>query len=346
VLIDQQSDDVEPRRSIRLWTGIGAAALAISAGAAYLHFGSQGEGRVARTPSAVAPAAPKPQPVTLYAATNVRLRDRPSLFESNIVGRQQRGDAVSGIVTNGTAGEESWIDLGRGRGFINLVNLRVSPPPKLQQRFGEKRIKLPGKASLLDEPGVNGSVLARLPQGRAVNLAGITDNGYLEILLEQGGTGYIADGAGIIAATQLPDLPPAIIVKIDGNGCATGPEIDTMFRRITARQATNLRAVEEAKYADDDARDAAIARFRARTEGKSTIIPLNRSFRGLKVTGLGVHPESQSVYFADPPEKVRQVFRSAGYRVGRDGKLPSREIYASIDTGNAKVGQTDMGCGV
>jgi hypothetical protein len=110
-----------------------------------------------------------------------------------------------------------------------------------------------------------------------------------------------------------------------------------------------LKAVEDAKYPDDDARDAAIAKYRQRTEGKSVVIPLERSFHTLTVTGLAQHYESQSVYFADPPEKVRKVFRSIGYRVGKDGKLPSGEIYAGIDPapkGNASYGKTDLGCGV
>ncbi len=287
-----------------------------------------------------------PEVKQFYAATQARLRDRPTITDSSVTGKLLRGDAVSGVIVNGASAGELWLKLAEDKGFVNLVNLTETPAPALQKKFGQKIIELPGAAKLLKSPARNGEITERLRQGTSVTVSGITDNGYLEVIRKTGGVGYIAGGVEIIADLEKPDLPPAIAIKIDANGCAAGPEIDAVFKQIQNRQAAGLRAVEEAKYPNDDARDAAIARYRQRNEGKTVTVPLNRSFRGLTVTGVGVHPESQSVYFSETPEQVRQVFRGAGYRVGRDGKLPSREIYASIDAGNSRLGKTDMGCGV
>ena len=287
-----------------------------------------------------------PQLQLFYAATTARLRDQPTVSGSNVIDKLGRGEEANGAVVAGTAEGEYWLKLSDGSGFVNLVNLAASPAPLLQKTFDQKIIVLPNAARLLKAPTRGVDVIARLTQGTPVTASGITRNGYLEIIRKTGGVGYIADGSQIIADAQKPDLPPAIAIKIDSNGCAAGAEIEGLFKQIQNRQAAGLRRIEDAKYTDDDARDAAIARYRQRTESKSVIIPIARSFRGLTVSGLGIHPETQSVYFAEPPEQVRQVFRAAGYRVGRDGKLPSREIYASIDAGNSKFGKTDMGCGV
>jgi hypothetical protein len=107
--------------------------------------------------------------------------------------------------------------------------------------------------------------------------------------------------------------------------------------------------VENASYANDDARDAAIDKYFGRNDGKSRLMRLKRSFNGLTVTGIAQHYESQSVYFDDPPEKVRSVFRAQGYKVGKDGKLSSSDIYASIDAAPrtfSGYGKTELGCGV
>jgi hypothetical protein len=297
-------------------------------------------------PSAISQSAVAPELMLFYAATQAQLRDKPAIAGSVVTGKLQRGHEASGFVVKGINESEYWLRLAGGGGFVNLVNLAGTPAPRLQKTLGMKTIPLPAAANLLAAPARDAVVTDRLSKGFPVTAYGITDNGYLEIILKKGGTGYISGGAQIVASTEKPDLPPAIAIKIDGNGCAASAEIDALFKQIIGRQAAGLRQVEEAKYADDDARDAAIARYRQRTEGKSVIVPLERSFRGLTVTGIGVHPESQSVYFSENPDQVRSVFRGIGYRVGRDGKLPSREIYASIDASNSRLGKTDMGCGV
>ncbi len=332
----------------RLWAGLGLAVTAVFG--LIFYFGFMRDDHAGRRSDVTAAAAPQnvavPEVKLFYAATGARLRDQPTITGSNVIGKLRRGDEAGGSVVAGTAEGELWLKLANGGGFVNLVNLTETPAPPLQKKFDQKILILPSAAKLLNAPARGAEVRGQLSKGSAVTASGITGNGYLEIILKNGGVGFIAGGAQIIAELDKPELPPAIAIKIDSNGCVSGPEIDALFKQIQNRQAAGLRRVEEAKYTNDDIRDAAITRYRQRTEGKSVIIPINRSFRGLTVTGIGVHPESQSVYFSESPEQARQVFRGAGYRVGRDGKLPSREIYASIDASNSKLGKTDMGCGV
>jgi hypothetical protein len=347
-LPDETAPHLPTRSKGKLFAGLAVIAIA-GLGSAY-YFGYMRAGPAdtgsGAAVSAVSQDIIAPEMKLFYAATQARLRDQPAITGSNITGKLLRGDDVSGSVVNGTAAGELWLKLADDKGFVNLVNLSEAPAPALQKKFGQKIVALPAAARLLKTPARNGEIAERLPQGTAVTVSGITDNGYLEVIRKTGGVGYIAGGVEIIADSEKPDLPPVIAIKIDANGCAAGPEIEAVFKQIQNRQAAGLRAVEEAKYPNDDARDAAIARYRQRNEGRSITVPLNRSFRGLTVTGVGVHPESQSVYFSETPDQVRAAFRGAGYRVGRDGKLPSREIYASIDAGNSKLGKTDMGCGV
>ena len=342
-----RSADLKGVNRPRLLAG---AALAVAAACGLIYYFGYVRGvpvgKSSEVPSAVSNRADAPQLKLFYAATTARLRDAPNIAGSNVIGKLTRGSEANGAVVPGAADGEYWLKLADGSGFVSLVNLTELQVPALQKAFNQKIIVLTGAATLLASAQRGAPILARLPKNTAITASGITANGYLEVIRKQGGVGYIAGGAQIVAAAQKPDLPPAIAIKIDSNGCAVGAEIDGLFKQMQNRQVAGLRRVEDAKYTDDDAREAAIARYRQRNEGKSVLVPIARSFRGLTVTGLGIHPESQSVYFAEPPEQVRQAFRTAGYRVGRDGKLPSREIYASIDAGNSNLGKTDMGCGV
>jgi hypothetical protein len=344
-------DDAAASGSGKWWVlvaGIAAILIAVGYYLVFLH-DDRADSSFQTTTVIAKPLTAAAELNTYYAATGARLRDRPTITGSSITGRVARGEAVSGSVVDGSEAGQLWLQLADAKGYVNLVNLSENPAPQLRRSFGEKKFELADAAALLASPGRNGAVMARLAKGQTLTTSGITDNGFAEIILNQGGVGYIADGERAIAAATTPDLPPSIVVKLDNNGCGTGPEIDKLFRQIQSRQTASQKAVEDAKYADDDAREAAIEKYMQRIAGKSIVLPLNRSFRGLTVTGVAQHLESQSVYFAEPPEQVRSVFRSIGYRVGKDGKLPSGEIYASIDASprsNPHFGKTDLGCGV
>ncbi len=339
------------RAKVRLWLSLGVAVTLLSGIGYYLAFIYDLDGNAAQAVETAMQKAPAEvaEVKQFYAATKARMRDSAAAENGNVIGILRRGDPVSGSIVAGTAEGQLWLKLADNKGFVNVVNLSENPAPALKTSFGGKVFTLPERANLLSTPSKDSPVLDRFSQGLVLTTSGITRNGYAEIIRKTGGVGYIANGEQLLAALKKPALARAMTIRIDNNGCAAGPEIDSLFRQIQLRQAAGLKAVEDAKYPDDDARDAAITKYRQRTEGKSVVIPLERSFRTLTVTGLAQHYELQSVYFADPPEQVRKVFRSIGYRVGKDGKLPSGEIYAGIDPaprGNVSYGQTDLGCGV
>ncbi len=290
-----------------------------------------------------------PQTVQLFASTIANIRDKPSMEGSQIIGKLKRGDAVGGQLVAGAAEADEWMELSEGKGFVSLVNLSETQAPALKTSFGQKTILLAGPVDMWNAPTREAQLLDRLSKGLSISASGITENGYLEIILKKGGVGYAADGEKIVADAEQADIVPPIIVKLDNNGCAIGPEISALFKKMADAKAAGLKNVENASYTSDDARDAALDKYYGRNEGKTSFMPLKRSFGGLTVTGIAQHYESQSVYFEDPPEKVRSVFRAQGYKVGKDGKLPSRDIYASIDGAPREFsgyGKTDLGCGV
>ena len=84
-------------------------------------------------------------------------------------------------------------------------------------------------------------------------------------------------------------------------------------------------------------------------EGRSSYEKLQRSYEGLTVTAIGQHYESQSVYFAEPAARVIEVLRAKGYRVGKDGSIPSADLYAGVGAATAegaRYGKSDLTCGV
>jgi hypothetical protein len=79
----------------------------------------------------------------------------------------------------------------------------------------------------------------------------------------------------------------------------------------------------------------------------------SRPWRGLTVTGVGLHYESTSVYFGEPVAKVRQVLRDAGVHVKTDGSIPiineeAVEFQAlRATTGDARrFGASRVECGI
>jgi hypothetical protein len=111
------------------------------------------------------------------------------------------------------------------------------------------------------------------------------------------------------------------------------------------RIRANYKTLENKDYPNEEARAKALVAV----EGRSTFEKLQRSYEGLTVTAIAQHYESQSVYFAEPAAKVIEVFRTKGYKVGRDGSIPSTDLYAGVGnaTGEgARYGKSDLSCGV
>lgn len=291
--------------------------------------------------------AQKPKANLYYAATSANIRNIAASEGSEIIGKLARGDEVQGKLITAEDGSE-WLELPDGKGFIFAANLTTNDMPALATKLDGKAITLAADADLWSAPGEGAKLLDRLTKGLTINISGITSNDYAEVVLRKGGVGYIANGAKLVKDGDGPK-GPAIAIALDIQKCPSGPDIDALFKKLDSQYQAALQAVENATYPDDAARDAAIEKFTLENEGKSRFAKVQRSFKGLQMTGIGSHYESLSVYFAEPPEKVIAVFRGFGEKVGKDGALEATEIYSGIGAATGKgasLGKSEWSCGV
>ena len=276
----------------------------------------------------------------MFAMTEVNIRDKASTVGSNIIGKFQRGSALTGVLKIGEENTSDWFELADGKGFVAAVNLIETQPPVLVKTLGDKIWIADGAIEIWQQPD-SSTLIDRVGEGAKLTLAGLTANDYIEIKLTKGGVGYIADGAAILARSN--GRPVAI--SFNPQTCSFGGELDGEFARIEANVRKQWEALEDREFVNDAARDKALNA----ANGKSSFARLPRSFGGLSITAVAQHSESISLYFADPPQKVMEVFRAKGFRISRDGLFPSTELYAGISATRgegAAYGRSELGCGV
>lgn len=277
----------------------------------------------------------------LFAVTEVNIRDRPSTKDGAIIGKLPRGSAVTGTLKMGMDGTSGWFELAEGKGYIADINLTDAEPPEIAKSLNDKIWEADTPIDIWQVAGPADSLLDRVSAGTKLTLVGLTTNDFIEVKMPKGGVGYIAGGAAILA--RLGGKPVAI--AFNPQTCSFGSEIGAEFAKVGARLKAQWQALEDREFADDEARDKAYSA----AEGKSTYVKLARSFEGLSLTAIGQHYESQSLYFADPPAKVIDVFRAKGFRIDGNGNFLSTELYAGISATRGEgtsYGKTDLGCGV
>ncbi len=331
-------DEVKPKRN---WLLIGGALVLLVLAALYFFLfvaddmGSGGGNSYGNSETAEAVA-----PRQMFTMTEANIRDKATTVESNILGKLPRGSALTGVLKIGEDGTTDWLELAEGKGFVAAINLSDIEPPVLVKTLGDKIWTADSAIEIWAQPD-SSSLIDRVSEGTKLTLSGLTDNDYIEIKLKNGGIGYIADGAAIVArANGRP-----IAISFNPQTCNFGGELDVEFAKIAARLRAQWTALEDKEFADDDAREKAYGT----AEGKSTFVRLPRSFAGLSLIAIAQHYESQSLYFADPPAKVIEAFRAQGFRIGRDGTFPSTELYAGISGTRGEgtaYGKSELGCGV
>jgi len=347
--VGEEGDD---NSKLKLFVAGAVLILLLLAGLYFLLRGGDDPAEEGGRPTAVAEEQVEeeeaPAAVLFYASSTANIREAARTDGAKIRGKLTRGDEARGIVVEGEGGAGGeWLKLEDDQGYVFLANLTQSKMPTFTDK-GRRKITLASAAKLLAAPSSDAAVLDDLSKGLELTISGIVEGGYAEVLLRKGGVGYIAGGEKLMAANTGPK-GSAIAIKLNEQGCAGGTEVDQLFKKLDGRIAATLQKVEDADYPDDAARKAAMNAHYNKVEGTTEFEKLQRSFKGLQVSGIARHYESQSIYFAEPVAKVRKAFRDAGYKVRDDGQLPSEDISAGIYSvrGDAKAyGATALECGV
>jgi zinc-ribbon domain len=300
-----------------------------------------GSARSPQDPAVADDAAEYAATRQLFAVTEVNIRDKPSTKEGAIIGKLPRGSAVTGTLKMGMDGTSSWFELADGKGYIADINLTEAAPPEITKLLNDKIWEADSPIDIWQVAGPADTLLDRVSAGTKLTLVGLTANDFIEVKMPKGGVGYIADGAAILA--RLGGRP--IAITFNPQTCSFGNELGAEFTKIGARLKAQWQALEDREFTDDEAREKA---YNA-AEGKSSYVRIARSFEGLSLTAIAQHYESQSLYFADPPAKVIEVFRNNGFRIDGNGNFASTELYAGISATRgegASFGKTELGCGV
>lgn len=280
-------------------------------------------------------------PQQMFVMTEANIRDKPTTVDSTILGKMPRGSAVTGVLKLGEGGVSNWLELADGNGFIAAINLSEVEPPEITRPLNDKVWSADAAIDIWSQPDTSSSLIDRVSEGSKLTLAGLTANDFIEVKLGKGGIGYIADGAAVLGRLG----GKSVAIGFNPQTCNFGGELGSEFAKIAAKLRAQWTELENREFVDEAAREKAYAA----SEGKSSFVKLQRSFEGLSVTGIAQHYESQSVYFADPPAKVIEVFRAKGFTIDREGNFPSTELYAGISATRgegAAYGRSELGCGV
>ncbi len=131
--------------------------------------------------------------VASFFSTNVEtnVRNGSSTDGTIVVRKLMRSEKVTGIVLlGGKNGMTPWLKLSDGSGYVSMVNLTAAEPPALERDLNQKPWNIEQEVDLLISPAPSSAVVAHLHDREQVIIAGVTSNGYAEVLLAKGGVGY------------------------------------------------------------------------------------------------------------------------------------------------------------
>jgi hypothetical protein len=349
---EQDSNEAppSPSRTSKILAGLAAGLLLGLAVLYYFIFIHDDVSTSGGTPTSSAPvqSAPAVQTVSLYAVTKANIRDKPTTTGSTIVGTLPRGSIAEGSLILGENGSDNWLKLSDGSGFISAVNLSEEARPKLVKELGDKVWKSDQAADIWSAPSSSSELLDRVGKDAPLTLVGLTENDYIEIKLRSGGVGYIAGGARIIALLNAP-VAETITMNFRPDTCSFGGGVEALFTQLSSRADAKRTAIANQDYPDPDARQAALEAYDQKQEGRSSFEKLNRSYNGLTITGIGIHYESQSVYFAETPAQVIAAFKQKGFNINSEGSFKTTELYAGIGPSakqDRSYGAAELSCGV
>ncbi len=326
--VDAEGGSPAPRRTGLLLGGAALLAVAIGGGA-WLGLSSSEEKADTIESTGAGEDRATAETATLYAVAEANLRDQASLQGSKIVGSLKRGEKASGTLVTDERGRQ-WLRLDGGSGFVSLANLAKAAPPALASLDGSDRITT-AQCTVLEsaQPGAASKMV--LKPGAAVRLVGATADGFTEIGLPGGGVGYTS--AASACATEPSPAKGAVansLIQFDARTCELGPELDAYFEK--ARKARDGQNIEET--------------------GEEYDFPVDKRFRGLRVTAVIVGYEWQGVAFGDPASKVQAAFRQMGFKIDKNGDFAVDDDVAVVttirptDASTKSRGQSELICGV
>ena len=253
----------------------------------------------------------EPETHIRFVTAKANIRNRPAVTGSAIVGQVDRGARLTGALVPGPDARYPWLELADGRGFVSSVNLAVQAPPALARSFADIAWFAEGRTVLLAAPYESSSPVETVADRSRVILTGITANGFVEVKRSGGGVGYFRAPAGFDPERQEP-APEPINFALAPDGCGYGPAFAALFATLR----------------DNMQREKT-------PEGESGYMAVNRSLFGLRVTGIGAHYESSSIYFENSAAAVTSAFVANGYRFTND---PNFSIPVIVFTGNSPYG--------
>lgn len=130
---------------------------------------------------------------TSYAVRETNVRAKPSTTTA-VIGKLERGTAVSGVLVAGLSGQKPWVKVTAGpyKGYYvsAAANLTKEPRPPLSTETGGPMVTTT-TTSAFREPSWSAPVLAELGEGTRLDVVGTTSNGFAEVSLRSGAIGYV-----------------------------------------------------------------------------------------------------------------------------------------------------------
>jgi hypothetical protein len=343
-------DDAAKKGGFNKWIiGGGIAALLLMAGVYYALFLSDDVGRNKGGTPLATPTAPvvaaEAEATVFYAVSQANIRDAATAQNSNVIGKLQRGQSMPGKRIKGTDGISDWIEFSDGKGFMSATYLIETAPPKLVKILGDRQWTADKPVTVWQSPDSSSTVLDQVGKGTVLTLVGLTENDFIEIKLKKGGVGYISEGTRIATQEVKPAITP-IAIALRPETCSFGSALEAQFNQMNKKAGAKREAIMNGNYPTPDAKQAALEAYDGASEGRSVFADFKREYKGLTVTGIAQHYESQSIYFADPPEKVIEVFRSQGFGIDASGNFKNDELYTSIGKASRANSKSELSCGV
>lgn len=256
--------------------------------------------------------------VTLYAAADANVRDKPTVSGTKVVTKVKRGAELKGDIIAGAKGDQ-WLKLEGQEAYISLVNLVKDAPATLVSSSATDATIM-NRCPVLARADANAPVKVTLDAGAKIRITGLTDNGYAEFALPRGGSGYVESEGKPCLSGGTP-----LAINFDPGQCDFGPEIEGFFKRI--------------KPVDN--------------EGDMSYATVGRSFGGVPVNSAFTAWETTGLTFDGSIAEVRAAFLAAGYKLDADNNfIPPADseavASASLDPRNPsdKRGRTQLSCGV